>query len=250
MSNLVDKVNNFLIEVTEDDFNNTVAKNNLAYDVGDTTPTVFQENMHKVVVPTSMSKIQGASNLLKQFKEEETPRIYNRSYPNIFMNDFMVIMNKIILDYFGMIHVSQVNTSFKPAGSDYIQIPTEYRNGQLQYEKGYVGSVIAPIWEDAIIDIHPTGALAIRAKLKFEDKVNAFLAKIDQLTKTISVVRGKSVTLSSVRGGVMATPIAPKENKKIVLSEENERLLANIIIPSLGDKAKTSLLFTGDFGTL
>jgi transitional endoplasmic reticulum ATPase len=79
--------------------------------------------------------------------------------------------------------------------------------------------------------------------------VNRFLEEVQEYIVKNSVVRSCAVTVTAVRNGLLANPINPKENNKIVLSEEVERIIGNLIIPSLADKSKTSLLFTGDFGT-
>jgi len=246
-----DTVNTFMHEIVSDELSEVLMQTGLKIDKGDTTGTKFvTTGLHQVLVPAAMSKVQGAHNLLKQFKEEETTRVYNREYKNIFVNDFIVVMNQVITKYFGLIHVSRVDTTLRPAGNDYIQIPTGYdNNGNLEHAKGYVGSVLAPVWEDAIIDIRASGSIAVLAKLKYEGQVNDFLADIEKLCKSTSVVKGQSVTVQSVYGGMLATPISPKENKKIILSDQNERIIGNLIIPSLADQSKTSLLFTGDFGT-
>ena len=79
--------------------------------------------------------------------------------------------------------------------------------------------------------------------------MNAFLQEVNDYILQNSVVRACAVTIQEVRGGLLANPINPKENNKIVLSSDVERIIGNLIIPSLAEKSKTSLLFTGDFGT-
>jgi transitional endoplasmic reticulum ATPase len=252
MSNktLQDRVNKFMIDEVKDEQIYLMDKNNFSPDRKDGTETISMENLHKVVIPTSMNKLQASYNLLKQFEEEETTRVYKRHYKHFFMNDFMVAMNAMIKKYFGMIHVSRRDTSGDAAVNDYIQIPICYgADGELQTQQGYVGSVLAPCWEDAILDIYPNGTINVKVKLKYEKEVNSFLEEVEKYIIQNSVVKSCAVTISEVRGGLLANPINPKENKKIVLSNEVERIIGNLIIPSLADKTKTSLLFTGDFGT-
>jgi hypothetical protein len=252
MSNktLQDRVNKFMIDEVKDEQIHLMDKNNFSPDRKDGTETISMENLHKVVIPTSMNKLQASYNLLKQFEEEETTRVYKRHYKHFFMNDFMVAMNAMIKKYFGMIHVSRRDTSGDAAVNDYIQIPICYgADGELQTQQGYVGSVLAPCWEDAILDIYPNGTINVKVKLKYEKEVNSFLEEVEKYIIQNSVVKSCAVTISEVRGGLLANPINPKENKKIVLSNEVERIIGNLIIPSLADKTKTSLLFTGDFGT-
>ena len=247
---LQDRVNKFMIDEVKEEQMQLMKKNDFSPDKKDGTETISMENLHKVVIPTSMNKLQASYNLLKQFEEEETTRVYKRHYKHFFMNDFMVAMNAMIKKYFGMIHVSRRDTSGDAAVNDYIQIPICYgADGELQTQQGYVGSVLAPCWEDAILDIYPHGIINVKAKLKYEKEVNSFLEEIEKYIIQNSVVKACAVTISEVRGGLLANPINPKENKKIVLSNEVERIIGNLIIPSLADKTKTSLLFTGDFGT-
>lgn len=249
-NNLQDRTNQYMIQEVKDEQKVIMKENNFTPDKKDGTPTEVAENLHKVVIPSSMNKLQASYNLLKQFEEEETLRTYKRQYPNFFMNDFMVAMNAMINKYFGMIHVSRRDTEGRPAANDYIQIPICYdANGKLETQQGYIGSVVAPCWEDAVLDIYPHGVINVRAKLKYEKEVNSFLQEVQDYILANSVVRSCAVTVSEVRGGLLANPINPKENNKIVLSDEVERIVANLIIPSLADKSKTSLLFTGDFGT-
>lgn len=249
MKELQDLVNHIMVQEVSKELQETIDETGLPINDQDGTPTIFVDGLHKVAVPKTMNKLQASHNLLKQFKEEETLRSYNRSYSYIFLNDFMVAINAMITKYFGMLHVSKVNTDGKKAGTDYIQIATGYdAKDNLVTQQGYVGSIIAPCWDDAILDISPMG-IVVRAKLKFEKDVNNFLNEVDTYVKKHSVIKGISVTVSETRGGLLATPINPKENKKIILDESVERIIGNLIIPSLADTSKTSLLFTGDFGT-
>jgi len=205
---------------------------------------------HAIILPEEMNKLQGAFNLLKQFNEEETTRVYNRAYTNFFLNDFIITMQLLIPKYFGMLHVSRVDTGGMPASTDYIQIPVGYdAEGNTRTEKGYIGSISAPCWENAIIDIAP-GNLAIKAKMKFEKQVNTFLEDVEKTIKSRSIIKGESVSIAQTRTGLIASPIKAKTNTKIVLSEDVDRIINNLIIPFLRDKSKTSLLFTGDFGKI
>lgn len=247
---LQDKVNQYMIREVRNEQVDVMDAIEFKPEKSDGTPVESVENIHKVMIPSSMNKLQASYNLLKQFEEEETLRTYNRKYTHFFMNDFMVAMNAMIKKYFGMIHVSKRDTDGDPAPNDYIQIPVRYsESGELITEQGYVGSVKAPCWEDAIVDIHPQGFIAVKAKLKYEAQVNKFLEEVNEYIVKNSVVRGTSVTITEMRGGLMANPINPKKNNMIVLDEEVERIVSNLIIPSLADKSKTSLLLTGDFGT-
>lgn len=246
---LQDQVNQFMLREVKEDYSEVASEHQFKANPTDGTPTVTQDNLHKVVIPQTMNKLQGAHNLIKQFEEEETSRVYNRSYQHFFINDFMIAMNAMVKKYFGMLHISRVNTDGKRADNDYIQIPVCYDDGgNLLTDQGYIGSIKAPCWEDAILDITP-GSVSVRAKLKYEAHVNTFLEDVQKYILKNSVVRGCAVTVKAVRGGLMSEPINPKENKTIVLNNETERVINNLIIPSLGDFSKTSILMTGDFGT-
>lgn len=248
--NLADFANQQLIGKVKEDLTFEMSNHNFKPNKRKSMEVEEDNSSYKIVVPQNVNKLQAAYDLLKQFEEEETVRNYNRNYAHFFMNDFMVAMGIIIKKYFGMLHVSPVNTDGKKAGNDYIQIPIGYDTaGKLQTEQGYVGSILAPCWEDAIIDIYPQGNVIVKAKLKFEKNINTFLKEIEDAIRAHSVVMRGAVTVAEVRGGMMAHPINPKENKKIILDESTERVVANIIIPSMGDRGKNSLLFTGDFGT-
>lgn len=203
-----------------------------------------------VIIPVEMNKLQGSYSLLKQFEEEEVARVYTRTYSHYFVNDFLTALGVMIPKYFGMLHISQRDTNGDPAINDYVQFPIKFdSNGTLLTEKGYIGSLQAPVWESAIVDIIPSGTIRVRSKMKFEKHVDLFLADIEGYLKKYSVVRGTSVKVRETNHGLMTEPINPKTNKTIVLSEGTERLISNLIIPSLRDRSKTALLFTGDFGT-
>jgi hypothetical protein len=202
-----------------------------------------------IVVPEEMNKLQASYTLIKQFEEEEVLRKYNRMYPHYFVNDFLSAIGVLIPKFFGMLHISPANTEGKKASNDYIQFPVRFEKDKLITEKGYVGSILAPVWENAIIDIHAQGALTVKAKMKFEKQVNLFLEEVADYLKKYSIVRGTAVKVNVLPFGLMTEPINPKENKKIVLGEQTERLVSTLIIPSLAERSKTSLLFTGDFGT-
>src|SRR6478609_6101770 len=227
MNELQDRVTAFMTNIAEEDYNEIAKELKFKPDVSDGTPTEFLENLKKIIVPKGMNKLQAVFNLIKQHKEEEKPRNYKRTFPNFFMNDFLIAIGVMVPKYFGMLHISKINTDGVPTSPDYIQFPVKYDNGRLKTEKGFVGSILAPVWEDAIIDIHPTGTLVIRAKMKFEKEVNDFLGEVEDYLKKTSVIRGAAVKILEVRGGLMAEPINPKENMSIVLSESNERLVKN-----------------------
>lgn len=250
-ASLQERANQFMIKEAKAELAEVVTANpDIKIQEGQQMPVMVSPDTRKVVLPLGLNKLQAAFNLIKQFQEEETLRTYNRAYSNFFINDFLTAMQVMIPKYFGMLHVSQWDTNGKPAAQDYIQFPIGYlANGRIKTEKGYVGSIKAPVWEDAIIDIVPPGRLMVRAKMKFEADVNDFLEQVELTIRKESIVRGNSVSIEVVRGGLIANPIQAKENKKIILSEDVKRMITNLIIPSMKDKSKTSLLFTGDFGT-
>jgi len=208
-----------------------------------------EEGLNKILIPKTINKLQAAANLVKEFQEEETYRDYNRSYDNFFINDFMAALGILIPKYFGMLHVSSRDTKGDPAPNDYIQIPIKYdEKGNLVTVDGYVGSIKAPCWEEAIIDVFP-GILVVRAKLKFEKEVGKFLNDVEKSIKQHSVVKGNAITIEVTKRGLIAKPINPKINTSIVLSSDNERIIKNLTIPNMNHASKTSILFTGNFGT-
>lgn len=252
MSNgtLQDRANGFMIKEATAELMTTAKNYDIKLDPGDKTGSVTSPDTLKIVLPSAMNKLQGALNLIQQYAEEETPRTYNRQYPNLFINDFMAVMGDLIPKYFGMLHVSPVNTSLNPTKPNYIQFPIGFKeDGSIRTQKGYIGSITAPVWENAILDIAPN-AIAIRAKLKFEASVNNFLEDVEAAIKENSIVIGNAVEINlTPSGALMAAPIRAKINHGIVLDDKTERVINNLIIPTLREKSKTSLLFTGDFGT-
>lgn len=249
-SRLQQGANQAMLNVAKQDLKEKIKKHEVKIEEGKEVEVVADSSTRKIILPGEMNKLQGAFNLLEQFEEEEAFRTYNRSYDNFFVNDFLITMQTLIPQYFGMLHVSPVNTAGYPAGQDYVQIPIAHnRDGSLQTEKAYVGSIKAPVWEGAVVDILPPGIIRIRAKMKFETNINAFLEDVEKNIRANSVVKGKSVTPEGGHGGMVTTPILAKTNTKIVLAESVERIITNLIIPGMSRASKTSLLFTGDFGT-
>jgi len=246
---LQDRANKFMITEAKAELVSTAKEYGVKLDAGDKTGTMISPDTLKIILPSAMNKLQGALNLIQQYAEEETTRTYNRSYPNLFINDFMAVMGDIIPKYFGMLHVSPVNTSLQPTKPNYIQFPIGFKeDGTVRTQKGYVGSILAPVWENAILDIRP-GAIAVRAKLKFEASVNDFLEDVERAIRENSIVKGNPVEITITDNGLIASPIRAKINKAIVLEDKTERIIHNLVIPSLRERSKTSLLFTGDFGT-
>ena len=228
----------------------TVAeKQGVVIDPGEVTKVVTSKTDTAITVPSTMNKLQVAFNIIKQAEEEETYRTYQRKYENVFINDFFVTLQILIPKYFGMLHVSPFNTDGKPAGQDYIQFPIGFdKDGKTKNEKAYIGSIIAPCWENCIIDINPPGFIAVRAKMKFEEQVNNFLTDVQNSILTNSVIKGNSIKIDAVRGGLIATPIFVKTNDKIVLADDVNRVVDNLVIPGLKKSRKNCILFTGDFG--
>lgn len=248
-ASLQEKMTGFMVKEVKADLNEQIAVAQVKIDDKLMVPTEHSADTLKIIVPDTMNKLQAAHGLVKQFEEEETYRNYNRSYPNFFVNDFMIAMQVLIPKYFGMLHVSRIDTNGKPAMQDYIQVPVGFNeNGTLKTAKGYVGSIIAPCWMDAILDIFP-GTIRVRAKMKFEVHINRFLAEVEEAIKANSVVRAHSVEVAPAHNGLVATPILVKENKKIVLSDDVKRIIDNLVIPGMKERRKVSLLFTGDYGT-
>jgi len=250
-ASLQERANQFMIKEAKVELKEAVSSYpDLKIEEGQRMDVMHSPETRKVILPLGLNKLQAAFNLIKQFQEEETPRTYNRTYENFFINDFLTAMQIMVPKFFGMLHVSNYDTNGRPASQDYIQFPSGFDDhGRVITQKGYIGSIKAPVWEDAIIDILPPGRLAIRAKMKFEADINSFLEEVERVIKKESIVRGTSVSIEVVKGGLMAKPILPRENKKIVLSEDVRRMINNLIIPSMKERSKTSLLFTGDFGT-
>lgn len=245
---LQDKINKFQIKVISEDLGEAINSSGVEINKQLNVKVVRQPKIHKVVIPEEMNKLQAAYNLLRQFEEEETFRNYNRSYQHLFLNDFLIATQELIHKYFGGLHVSKIDTQGKKADPDYIQIPLEFVKDELVSEKGFIGSIKCPCWEECIMDIGP-GTVVIRSKLRFEEGVNQFLSEIEEYVKRASVVTGKPFTIKKLRIGLMAEPINPKINRKVILDENTERIVSNLLIPALQDKAKTSILFTGDYGT-
>jgi hypothetical protein len=246
--NIQDRTNKFQIKVVGEELKEAIVNSGTKIDTKATIEVFAMADIHRVIIPDTMNKLQASYNLLRQFEEEETFRNYNKKYDNFFVNDFMVAIQVLIKKYFGMLHVSKFNTAGAPVEPNYIQIPIGFENGKLKNEKGYLGSIKCPCWEDCIADIG-FGTITIKSKLKFEGNVNEFLKEVENYIRDNSVIAGHAVTLSQTKYGLLAQPINPVANPKIVLEEENERIIKNLIIPSLADTAKTSLLFTGDYGT-
>lgn len=248
MDQLQDAATQFMIKAGKAAVVDTASTHGIELKNGQVSPVIADPQGLTIIIPKSMNKLQGAFNLLQQFAEEETNRTYNRQYPNFFINDFMTTMGVLIPKYFGMLHVSSVDTNGRPAGKNYIQFPIGYNaDGTTETRSGYVGSIKAPVWENAILDIYPN-SIAVKAKLKFQTEVEGFLNDIERSLKAESIVNGAAVEVQQAHGGLMANPIKAKENGRIVLRENTARLIDNLVIPSLRDASKTSLLFTGDYG--
>jgi hypothetical protein len=247
-ASIQEKVTAFMVKEVKGDLATQVSNNGIKLDDKNIIPSEHSKETLKIVLPDTMNKLQGAHNLIKQFEEEETQRSYNRNYENFFINDFMIAMQVMIPKYFGLLHVSRIDTTGRPAGQNYIQIPIGFNeDGSVKTAKGYVGSIIAPVWQDAILDIFP-GLIRVRAKLKFEAQINAFLEDVERSILRESVVRGTAVTIEKRDDGLMAIPILVKENRKIILSDDVNRIVNNLVIPGMKEKRKVSLLFTGDYG--
>lgn len=247
---LIDRANQIMLEEVKEEISKEAKKHQIKLDDKNIIPSEEYSHTRKILIPKEMNKLQAAHNLAKQFQEEEILRNFNRVYENVFINDFLIAIEKLVIKYFGMLHVSRYNTAGNPVGENYIQFQVGFDSkGEVKTEKGYIGSVKCPVWEDAIMDIKLPSTLIVRAKAKFEKSVNEFLAEVEHTMREASVVRGTSVSIQETNGGLMTTPQLVIENNKIVLSDKVERIINNLIIPGLRNKGKVSLLFTGDFGT-
>jgi hypothetical protein len=207
------------------------------------------DGVYHVVIPEEMDMLQASFSLLQRFEEEEKYQTFNLQFQNVFLNDVILTMKKIIPDFFGKIINSARDTEGNRVTPANISFIVDYKeNGEPVHESGFLGSVIGSIWEDAIIDITPTG-LAVLAKKKYERQIEKFFEAVKDYMKRNSVVKGHAVTVRAVRQGLIADPVYVKTNTKIVLNDDTHRIIHNLVIPSLGEKQKKTLLFTGDFGT-
>lgn len=210
----------------------------------------FIDGIYHVAIPEEMSLIQGAYSLLQRFEEEEKTQAFTLDFKNIFLNDVVLTMKKILPEIFGKIINSPINTQGRAASPVSISFVVDYQaDGTPIHDSGFLGSVIAPLWENAIIDITPTG-LVVLSKKKYEHQINRFFEEVNGFLKSNSVVKGHAVTIQKVKQGLLANPVFIKTNAKIVLNDDTKRIVDNLVIPSLGEKQKKTLLFTGDFGTL
>lgn len=207
------------------------------------------DGVYHVVIPQEMDLLQASFSLLQRFEEEEKYQTFNLQFKNVFLNDVILTMKKVIPDFFGKIINSSRDTQGDRVTPANISFIVDYKeNGEPIHDSGFLGSVVGSIWEDAIIDINP-GGLSVLAKKKYERQIEKFFDAVKDYMKKNSVVKGHAVTVRQVRQGLIADPVYVKTNTRIVLNEDTRRIVNNLVIPSLGEKQKKTLLFTGDFGT-
>lgn len=240
-----------VVPVLESELNSIAAEHKILLSSID--PTEIEAwNKNKIQVPSSMNKLQGAMNLIREYRNEETIKDFNRNYPNRFFNDFVSTVNKIAKAEFGSIIMSPYCTAGLPADNIDLLLPLKYEGNNLINETAFFGSLVVSAWDNAILDINPT-SISIQAKVKYTPEINAFLAKVERELTKQSIVQGQAVEISirAIKGTIVAEtkPVRVKINPGIFLEETVERIVGNLIIPSLNEGKKKAILFTGDFGT-
>ena len=214
-----------------------------------TTETVSDSNTRTIVIPSTMTKLEASKELEKQYLNEEQVIDLVAEFPEWQWKDVLISVKKVTEETFGWMNA--VGSFFSDPTE--IDIVVDIKNGKKVTEKGYIGNFKITTWDKASanlsIDRAGTVHINVNVKRKHSKEVTQYFNMIREHLGSKSFYRGKSIVVTaSPRGGVDFELIENKCSDKIVLNSDERNVVDTFVIDALGEEAKRTYLFTGDYG--
>jgi len=214
-----------------------------------TTVTEVSAATNKIILPEGMSKLAASEELKKQHQEEESLYDAVKKFDNWHRNDVMVAIKRATEQTFGWMHAVTTWSWFGPNRPKEIEVQVDLKGGVPQFTQCFSGDFVLTPWDEAkgSVGVTSDGAAYIKlsVKKKFRSKVNEYFRLIEQLLQTDSIYKGKCLKYEN---GDFSF-IEPLPNPTVILNKEEEMVVSNFIINKLGRMKKTTVLFTGSYGT-
>lgn len=215
-----------------------------------TTETVVDETARTITIPKTMTKLEASVELKKQYESEEQLIDMVAEFPEWQWKDVLIAVKKVTEETFGWMNAV---ASFFSNPTE-IDIVTNLVNGRPTTEKGYLGEFKVTTWDQARADMGVNGKtgvayMTINVKRKHNKEVTQYFDMIREHLKRHSIYKGKCIVVTrGVRGGVDFELIENKPSNKIILNDDQRNVIDTFVIDTLGEEAKRTYLFTGDYG--
>lgn len=216
------------------------------------TVTEYSKETQKIILPEGMSKKTASEDLMNQYNNEEQTQNFTMTLEGWEWKDGLRAFRNVLETKFGWI--KGVTTWWSTPTE--IDIVVDIKKGKSISEKGYMGKVAFPSYDNAQgqVGVNDSGEVfvVVTAKRKFSAKITEFFGEVRAYLQANSIYRGKSVvvTLTSAMGkptlDLQVTEL--KANDKIFLNYEEEMMVQNFIIDQLGEEGKRCFLLTGPYG--
>lgn len=202
-----------------------------------------------ITIPTTMSKLDAAKELERQWKEEETVINVNRHFEDWKWQDCLVAIKITAEEFFGWIDIKQ--SLMNPPTE--IQIIIDWVNGLPVKQTCFYGQFKVAAFENATATITPqTGGVSINfeIKKKYKARIEEWYGLIDKRLKEHSIYHGKSVMVSDDDqfDDMSFEIIETHANPFIILNDKEESVLSDFCSIDLKEAGKRTYLFYGAYG--
>jgi DNA replication protein DnaC len=212
--------------------------------------TEFSKETKKIILPSSMNKLQGSKELERQWKDEETKINVDRIFADWNWKDVLVATKKAAERHFGWIQGKEGMFGQKPRE---IEVTVDIKEGKAITETCFYGKFTASVWEDATVDVGPS-YLTCEVKKRYADDVREFFNLVQEILNKESIFRGKAITVTrksnpwGAEDSLNFDIFEMNCSDKIVLNDDIKGIVKNFIIDDLGEEGKRCYLFSGSYG--
>jgi len=205
----------------------------------------------KITIPATMSKMDAAVELKRQYEDEENVIAIARSFEGWDWKEVLVATKRAAEEYFGWIQGVSRKGFFGSTPPTDIDICVDIKDGQEVTETCFYGDFAASIWEDCVVTVNPD-SISCNVKKRYGAEVREFFDLIDKKLRTESIYRGRSIVVNyedtpfgkQLDFEIIETHPAPH----IMLNSDAQIVLDNFIIDDLGQQGKRCYLFSGGYG--
>jgi hypothetical protein len=231
--------------------------------VGETKKEVTAEvvtgNVERIVIPHSMTKLDAAAQLYKQYEDEETETRVAHEFIGWDFKDSLVAIMRTMHRVLGYSPGVARETFFGKILPMEINVPVGFVNGAMQYESCFFGQFEVAQWDggkgQVMSDMNGDAVIVFTIKKKFGDRARQFFAAVNEELLKRSIYKGKSVVVKTEadpdtgNDKMVFEFIENLGAPHIILNAAEERTLKELVINPLGKTGKRCILFTGGYGT-
>ena len=215
--------------------------------------TEFSKEVKRIILPSSMNKLEGSKELKRQWEDEETKINVDRLFGDWNWKDVLVATKKAAERHFGWIQGKTTVGMFGTTRPREIEVVTDIKDGKAITETCFYGEFTATVWEDAVVNVGPS-VLTCVVKKRYANDVREFFNLVQEILDKESIFRGKAITVTRKEdpwGGEDSLDFNIFEmncSDKIVLNDDIKGIVKNFIVDDLGEEGKRCYLFSGSYG--